>query len=365
MQRFPRAVATAGLAVLLLAGCGSTAEPEAADLTPTETATTPAPTESASPTEGDAVAETVEVTAAPPPQAEAGLFLPDVMVDVPRAVGTPVTAGTFGVPAGTFEIHSVDTADTVPGALVPGGTEPTYTAADGEEFYVFDINFVRGEDDQPPAAELHLESQGTTRLVTELTQGESTFVASLPSGAEGARLLVSSDGHEQVFDIAAGERIADPLTDVYLRPVTQQDLTELLTYGPMAAGTKGRTYSGDIRMRSARITPYVPPRIGPQRWAEPGTMWLILDFEADYTSNDTGWKKVNATLSWSVEGAGTAVQEGRLWSPSTDPVVLNIPADAESIQVEVANRFEGSSFGDEGIADFGSQSFTLNFPDEG
>lgn len=276
-----------------------------------------------------------------------------------------MAAGTFGTPAGTFEIHSVDTADSLPGVLVPGGTEPTYTAAAGEEFYVFDINCVRGEDDQPPATELHLESQGTTCLVTELTQGESTFVASLPSGAEGTRLLVSSDGHEQVFDITAGERIADPLTDVYLRRVTQQDLTDLLTYGPVAAGTEGRTYSGDIRMRSARITPYVPPRIGSQRWAEPGTMWLILDFEADYTSNDRGWTKENATLSWSVEGAETVVQEGRLWSSRTDPVVLNIPADAESIEVEVANRFEGSAFGDDRIADFGSQSFTLSFPNEG
>lgn len=374
MPRFPHTIATATLAALLLAGCGSADEPEAAEVTPSQAPTTTEPTESATPTESDAVTETVDVTTAPPPQAEAGLLIPNAgetlantgAPPLARTVATPVGAGTFGTPAGTLEIRAVDTTEVLPGALLVGGVEPTYAPAEGEEFFVFDINFVPTEDDQPPAAELHLSSEGAKRLVTELKPGESTFVASLPTGADGAQLLVSSDGHDQVFEIATGERLPDPLTDVYLRPVTAQDLTEVLSFGPTAVGTEGEEFTGEIRMRSARITPYVPPRIGSQGWAEPGSMWLILDLETSYDSTARGWSEKNATLSWTVEGAEEFVQEGRLWSPSTDETVVSIPADSESIAVEIANRLEASVLGDgRHTADLGSQSFTLSFPNEG
>lgn len=373
MKTFPRTIAASGLAALLLAGCGSAAEPEPAAPTSTGT-TTPEPTtaeDTASPAEAEVAPETASVAVTPPAQAEAGLLIPDVeqasaRTDAPplvRTLATPVVAGTFGTPAGTLEIRSVETADTLPGALLEGGTDPTYIPAEGEEFFVFDINFVPTEDDQPPAAELHLNSEGAKRLVTELSPGESTFVASLPSGADGAQLLVSSDGHDQVFDIAAGARLPDPLTDVYLRPVTAQDLTEVLSFGPTAAGTEGREFTGEMRMRSARITPYVPPRMGSQGWAEPGSMWLILDLETSYDSSAPGWSEKNATLSWTVEGAEKIVQEGRLWSPGTDETVVSIPADAESIEVEIANRLEASALSDGRLTvDLGSQSFTLSFP---
>lgn len=368
MQSFPRTIAAAGLATLLLTGCGSTAEPEPAEAMPTESDTPePTPTEAAETTQApDAAPETVEVTQEPPPQAEAGLLLPKVTDDVTRTGSTPVAAGTFGTPAGTLEINAVDRAATIPGALV-GGNAPAYTAAEGEEFFVFDVTFVASEDRQAPATELHVDSEGAKRLVTELSPGENTFVVSLPSDAEGARLLVSADGHDQVFDIAAGERAADPLTDVYLRSVTEQDLTEVLTYGPLTVGADGdRDYTGDIRLRSARITPYVPQDIGSQRWAEPGSMWLILDYEANYDSSRSGWSEQNATLTWSPEGAEKVVQDGRLWGGSADEVVLSIPDDAQSFALEVANRLELRALGDgEGIADFGSRTFTLSFPNAG
>lgn len=364
MQPSPRTLATAGLTALLLTGCGSTTEPEAADPAPsssdTPEPTTPAPTTEAPP---DPAPETAEVTQAPPPQAESGLLVTELREDVTRSGSIPVTAGEFGTPDGTLEIHSVDRVATIPGALF-GGTEPAYAAAEGEEFFVVDYTFVDSEDDRTPPTELHVDAQGASRLVTELSPGEGTFLVSLPTGGEGARLLVSADGHDQVFDVAAGEREPDPLTDVYLRPVTAQDLTEVLSYGPLTVGAEGdRDYTGDLRVRTARITPYVPEEFGNQRWAEPGSMWLILDYDLEYAASRHGWSEQNSTLTWAPEGAETVVQDGRLWSPSLSEVVLSIPADAESFEVEVGHRFELRALGDgEGVAEFGSQSMTLDFP---
>ncbi|WP_415830683.1 hypothetical protein, partial [Janibacter anophelis] len=301
--------------------------------------------------------------AAPAASAEAGLLVPALTTDVASTSAGDVKAGTFGTPDGTLTIQAVSTADSVPGTLI-GGAEPAYTPASGEEFYVIEYGYVPNEDDQTPATELHVDSNGTKRLVEELDQGEGTFLVSLPSGGEGSQLVVTADGHEQVFDIPTLARVADPLTDVYLRPVIDQDLTDVLSYGPKSVGD-GRTYTSDIRMRSARITPYVPPQIGSQGWAEPGSMWFILDSELSYDSNDSGWSKRNATLTWTVGDAEPLVEEGRLWSPSTDDVVVSVPDDTESLTIDVANvgELRALKIGESRV-DFGSTSFTVTFADE-
>ncbi|GAA1140207.1 hypothetical protein [Ornithinicoccus hortensis] len=305
----------------------------------------------------DAAATT---TPAPPPEAEAGLLINDLREDIPRQEVSQPTEGVFGTPDGTVEITSVGRADSVPGH-VHGGPESAYVAAPGEEFYVFEVSFVPGEDDQTPPTELHVDSQGTRKLVKELSQGDSSFLASLPVGGEGASLVVSADGHEQVFDIATGARVADPLTDTYLRRVVQQDLTDVLSYGPVP-GYEDRQFTADVRLRSARITPYVPPRIGSQRWAEPGSMWLVMEYRLEYDATRAGWSDRHATLTWTIEGAEPVVQEGRLWGRDEE-VVMSIPADFDSFDVAVANQAElRERFGGSTVKEFGSESFSLSFP---
>ncbi|MGO0575525.1 hypothetical protein [Ornithinimicrobium panacihumi] len=366
---FRRTLATAGAAALLLTGCG--AEDPADDSADAPQVTTgPAPTaEEAAPAPADASAETGDMAVAtteapppPPPEAQSGLLLTPLREDIPRQDVTQPDGGVFGTPDGTVEIVSVGRAETVPGHVM-GGAESAYVPASGEEFYVVDVTFVPGEDDQTPPTELYLESQGTRQLVGELAAGDTSFLASLPSGAEGAGLVVAADGHEQVFDLPSGARVPDPVTDTYLRRVLQQDLTDVLDYGPVP-GQEGRQFTSSVRMRSARITPYVPPRVGSERWADPGTMWLVLEYRLEYDATESGWSDRNATLTWTVEGVDPVVQEGRLWGRD-GTVVVNVPSDLESFTVDVANQAEMRELGaGETVKDFGTQSLTLDFPSE-
>jgi len=357
-----RTLAAASTAALLITGCGPDPAPElqTPTVTPSESATTTAAPESAAPTASNAEATTTAAPA-PPPAAEAGVLMTDLKEDVPRTGVTKPASGTFGTPEGTLEITSVARADSIPGHVL-GGAEPAYVPASGEEFFVVDYTYVRNDDDLTPGSELYVESQGTRRLVRELSQGERSFLVSLPAGGAGSNLVITADGHDQVFDLATGARVADPLTDVYLRRVTQQDLGEVLTYDPVA-GYEDRQFTADLRINSARITPYVPPRLGDQRWAEPGSMWLILEFDLEYDATRAGWSERDATLVWTVNELEPVVMEGRLWSPSYDTVVVSVPAESTSFTVAVANQAEVRELGGgETLKDFGTQTFTVGFP---
>lgn len=358
-----RTVAAAGAATLLLTACGSTEQPAAAPAS--SSADVAEATEPVPEVRAEAVTQTADVaattTAAPPPEAQAGALAPDLRVDVARVDVSQPAGGVFGTPDGTVEIHSVSRADTVPGHVL-GESATELVPAAGEEFFVVDLGFVRGEDQQTPPTELHLESQGTRQLVAQLTPGERSVLASLPASGEGASLVVSADGHEQVFDLATGARVADPVTDTYLRRVVQQDLTDVLRYGPVAGDDEDRTFTADLGLRSARITPYVPPQVGSERWAEPGSMWLILSYRLDYAASRHGWSDKHATLTWTADDAEPVVQEGRLWGKN-QTVVISIPAELESFEVAVANQAELGELGEgRSVKDFGTQSFSLSFP---
>lgn len=374
MKRSLRPVTAAALTAFLLAACGSETPSEPADaateqspeptedLSTEETQEPEGPTTEAPDDDAGEVDETEDPSEGPEelPAAEPGLLMVDLQEDVTRTGLVDVEAGTFGTPGGLFEIRSVAKAESLPGMLV-GGPEATYRPADGEEFFVVDTSFALNEDRQPPGAELFIDSQGSRRLVAALRQGESTFLASLPAGGEGTTLVVSSDGKNQVFDLAEGAREDDPLTDVFLRRVVRQDLTEVLTFDPVAG--HDRQFTADVRLRSARITPYVPTQVGDQRWAEPGTMWVVVEFETSYDATRAGWAKKRATTSWSVEGSQPVVVQDR--NAGQHFAVLNAPADAEEVEITVGATMEVSELsGGDTVKDFGTETFTVTFPDD-
>ncbi|MFX0539937.1 hypothetical protein ACQBAT_07430 [Ornithinimicrobium sp. Y1847] len=217
--------------------------------------------------------------------------------------------------------------------------EEEYVPAEGEEFFVIDLAFISGDDTNPPPTEVYLESDGSRRLVKNVSEtsfgqsADTSFLASLPSGGTGASLLITPDGHSQTFDLETLERVEDPLTDTYLRRVLRQDLSDVVSLGPVPGDE--REFTADVRLRSARITPHVPTDIGPERWADEGRMWLIVEYEYSVDSDKAGWSLSNTTLTWQVEDEPQVNQEGRWWNQRRH-VIFDVPAEMEKVEISVA-----------------------------
>lgn len=226
-----------------------------------------------------------EVDEPPLPQADAGLVLEELPEGTTvEDVTDPGDAGIVQTPVGTITINSVATApalsledDSPEGRSLRG-------PADDHVFRVIDFEWSASEDPDEASVELVLSADGQQRQIVQVAENDgwgsedSSHRMVISAPAEGAELLITSDGHGQVVDLATGERQSDPIADTYYRKVRSQDLNEEWTFPTKTVDD----YAVDLNvsLSTVSLTPHVPRSVGREGWAKADQAWLVVRFES-------------------------------------------------------------------------------------
>lgn len=292
-----------------------------------------------------------QLEAPPLPQAEAGLVISDLSPGLTLTDKVqPGEAGTVITPAGVLQIDSIATAETLRADVVPDmantdAAARAYRAADGEKFRVVEFSFDPSEAEV--AAALSLTYDGQQKQIAQLAEGSRGWggsgaasyriLVSVPADG-GAQLVVSSDGHDQVVDLASGDRADDPIAATYYRDVTQQDINAALTLGEKQIDVENSDdpleVSGQLAIGSVSLTPYSPS----EGWADEGKAWLIVN----YTTSTEGftwstYRPAAIDITWSMSSGGQESEASTSVEAdygNTDGVAsIPVPADTSKVSI--------------------------------
>lgn len=303
------------------------------------------------------------------PQATAGLVMDGF--DASGSTRTdeihPGEAGQVRVPGYLITFTSIATV----GAIAD--EDGLYAPAAGETFRIFDYTAEPTDSTDGPSVgtKVVLDSNGTKTDVTEVSSQGGTF---LVSAAEGAMLIVTADGHEQKVDPFDGKRQPDPVTDVYYRTGTDQDINKSLHWPDKSGAFAGDDYTLALAstVPTASLTPYLPSDLetGSAGWAPEGSAWLVIEVDADMADNtdccSIGPKKT--TQAWTATIDAKAYRSSKSlvldsgWGATTHYVAIQVPSSTTTADISVAATtvIENYGSGTRNV-DHGSQSFTVNF----
>lgn len=335
--------------------------------------------------DGDEPAEDVDALAAPPlPRAPSGLAVADAhgKASVTDTIN-PGEAGRVITPGGTLQVTSVATQPTVASQQLSGtGAQldrsvPLYGPAEGETFRRIEMTFQSMEwdawsEETPEDVTVSFRSAGQqTELRTfsydDFTHDEAPTFSSVVSAREGAELVISSAGHDQVIDLATGKRAADPVADTYYRRVTKQDVNEKVNFERQTVALDGDQdgVRPAVTVNSVELTPYAPSWVSDQGWATSGNAWALVSFDAKVEFNGYTFNSDDgSTLTWSAGGPASEVSKDISDYDESYVVALEVPSDSTSVELSVASRVEvWSALNDKTkFVDFTPQTLKVDFP---
>lgn len=350
----------------------SDGDPIATNLFPSETGKGRPPGELRD-ANGDGPAEDADKVAEPDlPKADPDLLMTSVSpgsVTVTDVV-KPGEKGKVITPDGTLIVESLGVAE----SISPDG-EPPQQAADGHKLLVLSTNWENqsGYSDLDTTALLSVagkQTDITDALIDAYGSDETTLLVSVPDD-EASSLSISYAGHDQIVDLATGERQPDPVTDVFYRPVTYQDVVKSASFGPTAYYTSdsGSAQEGTYKIEIdwATLTPFVATEAGGQGWAPEGSAWLFIGFNdsvsggcCTYTSDSdkTGYG------GWLVTVDGAAPVPATVVDSDKGYAVFAVPSSAQNIQLNLTTHAVFTSYDNKPdlSLDFGPATFDVAFP---
>lgn len=375
---------------------------------------------------GDAAPESLDDLDAPEmPTAESGITVVDheALDSLETSEDIDVSEGLIRTTAGDLEITSISTVEELPleGDVERNlggdgsesefdeddtdGTEDTddteaygtdqdgtsdvafgelpHAAAEGETFYLVDATFEPAESSPDVSPSVTLNTGGQQAELFTLDGGDGwgqpesedyTFLVSAQAD-DGDHLQISADGHDQGFNLAAGERGDAGVAATYYRDVTQQDLQHEYSFADQdVALTDGEDefdaeISFDTHLMEAQIVPYSAE----QGWADEGNMWLAVDFYSSLEADSWTWSLEEAEFSVSVDhGADTASSSDsevitREGTSEEFLMMLQVPADATSFTITPSLSAELSPSGSplSQTVEFTTDGYEVEFPHDG
>lgn len=369
-----------GVAVVALGACGST---QAADFTedgvdPSATGTSQVTQEEPAPVELQPV--------------ESGFLTEDFDEGLTFTETIRPEQGEILTPAGTLEFRHVQSIESIsPGAArlapaLPDGTEIlSYGPADGEVLRVVELAFTPAGDiylDQLPGADLSVTIGGSQKHLGELLDTETLrLLASVPDDGS-VQLVVSSEGHDQNFDLLTGERAEDDVAAAYYRSGALQEPHHTIKVDSTSLPTDSGTGPEDdvvtdfsFDVESAMLTAWNEEG----GWAEPGTAWLGVTWAYDLRTNENGhltqFKSLNAVASIDVDGEVTTDQfhadrgYGTTGIDGERIAWVSVPVDTTSASISFSGDFmleipmgQGVTITGDGTGTFASDSYEITFP---
>lgn len=333
------------------------------------------------------------------PRLDAGFTAEGFTKDVTVTATMQPTNSTVVTPTGTLTIAGLQEIATVPADALEldaergaDGEELDYAAAEGEVLRALDLSFTPfGEDswssdDDLPLTDLSLSATGTQTHLAEITRSyEERFLLSVPEDGSG-RLIVSSEGHDQVVDLFTGEREEDEVAAAYYRGDRVQEPHHTFPvpvdpYPVLYDGKEDSEIVPEVSFQATTLT--LTAWTKEKGWAEPGRAWLVLDWisECSLATEVPGLVDVGeyaAVATVDVDGETTTDKitlDKVLYAPSTSteestlvvPVAVDMAAATISMSGSLSLSINGSrdSYELDGSGDreFSSEPLTVEFSD--
>lgn len=374
--------------------------------------------------EGEAAPANIDELAAPPmPQTDSGLslsgdVLPQDLVQPDDDQASPGADGEVITPAGSIQLESVATLETIPVRAEASSDEDADDAVDdpaadngedvdtddgdiavdlegephapaaGETFLLLDYSFTPhqesdsgwGADEQESyTASLALNDGGAQQTLAHFGEHEGFGEQSPESGQllvsvaeDDAFLVVSSSGEDQEISLPSGERGENDVTLGYYRDVTEQDENHEFDISDQSVTVNDDDYEVSLylNLQRAQLTAFTEEG-GGDGWAEPDMAWLILEFDA-VLDQDSFWGRFlefSPTVEVTDESGETHSSSQTIdvgsgsWNDSY-LMAVQVPADAEELSFTqtVESRLEDSD--DIASLEFTAESYELSFPQE-
>jgi hypothetical protein len=341
------------------------------------------------------------------PQVDPGFYLEEVEEGAvtttqtlqPQKSTIITPTGTLAV-TGLFEVTSA-AADVlgITGQSDDGdGNAHEYAAAQDQVFRLVELAFTAAgtddedfwsaDQDEDPASALSISIGGAQTHLADLTDGYTNRLLVSAAQDGTTTLVVSCEGHDQMIDVATGERADDPVTTVYYRSTTMQEPHHTFTIDPQDFAIKtsygdDETVTVDLSYQITALS--LVAWVKDKGWAEEGKAWLQVEWtstnKVTNTNNmDAGEiKEISANLAVTVDGETTEDElflEDQYNSSGSDDTVTTIvpvPADMTGATVSVSGNYTvdlqwgGSDSKIDGSKDhdFTTKELEVDFPDDG
>ncbi|GAB3811184.1 hypothetical protein GCM10028820_01980 [Tessaracoccus terricola] len=383
-----RNLGLAGIALVALSACGAT---QAADFTE-DGANPSASAETTAETTTEATQEAAPAVEVQP--VESGFMTEEFAEDLTYTETVRPEQGTVITPAGTLEFVQVQAVETLTpqqiglDATLSDGTEVTsYGPADGEVLRVVEVKFKPVSTtgwDKAPQGDLSITVGGAQKHLHELDKERSVrLLVSMPDDGS-TRLVVSSEGHDQLVDVLTGERQDDDVAAAYYRANTVQEPHHTIRLDPITFPTDETGENSEVvtefsfDVEAARLTAWTADG----GWAEPDAAWLGITWAYDLGTSEDGFltEFTSMNVEASIDADGTVTTdgfhaEGFYGTTGTDDertTWVQVPVDLTSVTIGFSGDFaveipygQGVQITSDGTGTFVTDAFEITFPADG
>lgn len=383
--------------------------------------------------EGESAPQAIDEIPAPPmPQLDSGLTLsaaalPEDLVQPDDDQVTPDAEGEIITPAGSVQLESVATLETIPvqtpdsdtgdngavdddGAVEEGdpfgGTQDgdsdldtddgevivdlqgePHAPADGENFLVLEYTFTPEDnsddgwmtEENDYSASLALNDGGAQQTLAHFDASGGYSGSEEDAGQllvsvseDDANLVVSASGLDQELSLPSGERADNDVARGYYRDVTEQDENHEFDIADQTVTLNDNEYDTSLylNLQQAGLTAFTEEG-GGDGWAEPDMAWLLLEFDAVLEADS--WRPQFLEYSPSIEvtdESGETHSASRTedisrasWNESYQ-IAVQVPADAENLSFTQSVESRMEDSDDIIGISFAAESYDLAFPQD-
>ena len=186
-------------------------------------------------------------------------------------------------------------------------------AADGQKLFVITLTGDAGpvSGSLPTTLDFDLNGTQVSGSSSPATLGETQILVSVPSSGK-SNLVLNSDGHQQMLNLADGERAQDATTELFYTgtPEPSVTLTEVINFPPTSI-TATEAFALNIAFVSARMTPHDEV----YGWAPAGQHWLVVEMTTDGVTS----AEVSSFQYYAIDCTTSTVNGGTTKSCESDP----------------------------------------------